>query len=319
MTVLTRAFHGQPRRERSDGVQIRRTSLAGRSAPASFMFVGESLLRLLPRAARGGTILHAHGAMSEGTIALGATALGIPAVVTVFGTGWMGDFERLATKPGGRARERWLMRRAWFVALSAEIRSELEQLGAPPDRIFDIPNGVDQLVYHPAQPDERDRLRVELGLPARPPRALRRPARAHQGCRPPRARARGRRRADTGGRRRRVGAPGARETRRGTSASTGASDSSAPVTAFRTTCARPTPSFSRRVAKGCRTRCSRRWPPAWPASPPRRLAFGSSSPTTAASSSAATNRPPGRPPSSASLPTRRAAREARRKGVRARA
>jgi glycosyltransferase involved in cell wall biosynthesis len=168
VTVLTRAFPGQPRRERLDGVQIQRTALAGRSAPASVAFVGESLLRLLPRAAAGRTVFHAHGAMSEGTIALGATALGIPAAVTVFGTGWMGDFERLATKPGGRARRRWLMRRAWFIALSAEIRAELEQLGAPPERIFDIPNGVDRLVYHPARPDERDRLRAELGLPPGP-------------------------------------------------------------------------------------------------------------------------------------------------------
>jgi glycosyltransferase involved in cell wall biosynthesis len=168
VTVLTRAFPGHPRRERSEGVQIRRTVLAGRSAPASVAFVGESLLRLLPRAAAGRTILHAHGAMSEGTIALGATALGIPAVVTVFGAGWMGDFERLAAKPGGRARMRWLMRRAWFIALSAEIRAELEQLGAAPERIFDIPNGVDQLVYHPARPDERDCLRMELGLPEGP-------------------------------------------------------------------------------------------------------------------------------------------------------
>ena len=165
VTVLTRAFPGQPRRERSDGVQIRRTALAGRSAPASIAFVGESLLRLVARAARGRTILHAHGAMSEGTIALGATALGVPAIVTVFGAGWMGDFERLATKPGGQARQDWLMRRAWFVALSSEIRDELERLGAPASRIFDIPNGVDEHVYRPADGAERARLRQELGLP----------------------------------------------------------------------------------------------------------------------------------------------------------
>jgi glycosyltransferase involved in cell wall biosynthesis len=168
VTVLTRGYPGHPKREVADGVQIRRTTLAGRSAPASVAFVGESLLRLVPYAAGRRTVLHAHGAMSEGTIALGATALGMPSIVTVFGTGWMGDFERLATKPGGRARRNWLMRRAWFVALSAEIRAELEQLGARPDRIFDIPNGVDQIVYRPAQPDERDRLRRELGLPMRP-------------------------------------------------------------------------------------------------------------------------------------------------------
>lgn len=166
LTVLTRGFPGQPRRERTDGVQVRRTAISGRSAAASIAFVGESLLRVLPRAASTRTVVHAHGAMSEGTIALGATALGIPAIVTVFGAGWMGDFERLATKPGGRARMRWLMRRAFFVALSSEIRIELERLGAPPGRIFDIPNGVDELVYRPSDAPERSRLRQELGLPA---------------------------------------------------------------------------------------------------------------------------------------------------------
>lgn len=166
VTVLTRGFEGQPRREQTGGVQVRRTLLPGRSAAASVAFVSESLLRMLPRAARGGTVLHAHGAMSEGTIALGASAVGIPALVTVFGAGWMGDFERLATKPGGRARREWLMRRAWFVALSSEIRAELEGLGAPAEHILDIPNGVDEEVYRPADPAERARLRRELGLPA---------------------------------------------------------------------------------------------------------------------------------------------------------
>lgn len=168
VSVVTRGFAGQPRKEMSGGAVVRRTALSGRSAAASLAFVGEGLARLVPPAFRGRTVVHAHGALSEGTIALGATALGLPAVVTVFGIGWMGDFERLAAKPGGIARRRWLMRRAWFIALSAESRDELEQLGASPSRIFEIPNGVDCEVHRVPAPEDRTRLRAELGLPDGP-------------------------------------------------------------------------------------------------------------------------------------------------------
>jgi glycosyltransferase involved in cell wall biosynthesis len=163
VTVLTRGFPGQPRREVSGGAIVHRSALSGRSAASSIAFVGEGLTRLVPLAVRRHSILHAHGALSEGTIALAATAMGVPAVVTVFGTGWMGDFERLASKPAGRLRRRWLLQRAWFIALSAESKNELEGLGAPSEHIFEIPNGVDCDVYRPALPEERTRLREELG------------------------------------------------------------------------------------------------------------------------------------------------------------
>ncbi len=164
VSVLTRGYPGEPRTEVVDGALVRRTALAGRSATASIAFVGEGMARLLPTAARRNAVVHAHGALSEGTIALAAAALGVPAVVTVFGTGWMGDFERLAAKPGGAVRRRLLLRKAWFIALSAESKEELEQLGAPPERIFEIPNGVDCTVYRSRGPEHRARLRDELGL-----------------------------------------------------------------------------------------------------------------------------------------------------------
>src|SRR5262249_50864253 len=104
-------------------------------------------------------------ALSEGTIALAAIALGVPAVVTVFGTGWMGDFERLVGKPGGGMRRRQLLRKAWVIALSAESKEGLEQIGAAPERIFEIPNGLDCASTRARGPEHRARLREEFGLP----------------------------------------------------------------------------------------------------------------------------------------------------------
>ncbi len=54
---------------------------------------------------------------------------------------------------------------AW-VALTEEIRSELQALGFPPQRIHLIANGVDEEHYRPADADTRQRLRAALNLPA---------------------------------------------------------------------------------------------------------------------------------------------------------
>jgi glycosyltransferase involved in cell wall biosynthesis len=87
--------------------------------------------------------------------------------VTVLGTGEHGDLARLARKPLGRARARLLFKWAWFAALSAEARGELIAHGVPPERILELPNGVDLTVHRPVGEQERASLRAQLGLPAR--------------------------------------------------------------------------------------------------------------------------------------------------------
>jgi glycosyltransferase involved in cell wall biosynthesis len=111
-------------------------------------------------------LVHAHGALSPATIALGGRLFGLPCLVTVLGAGPPGDLARLAGKPLGRIRSRLLFRFAWFAALSTDVKRELLQRGVAPARILDLPNGVDLETYRPASPEERRRLRDRHRLPA---------------------------------------------------------------------------------------------------------------------------------------------------------
>ncbi len=166
-TVLTRGHAERPRREWLDGGEVRRSPVAGRSAAASAAFVAASLAHL----ARGrGSIdvVHTHGALSEGTIALGAAQLGIPTVVMILRSGYWGDLERLLAKPLGARRLRALASRVTFIALSGESEDELRAHGVADERILRIPYGVDCSVHRPAAPQERAALRAELGLPPGP-------------------------------------------------------------------------------------------------------------------------------------------------------
>jgi glycosyltransferase involved in cell wall biosynthesis len=144
---------------------VRRTPLAGESPLAALVYVAASLAHLLRRRS-GIDVVHAHGALSPATIALGARLLGLPCLVTVLGTGPHGDLARLAGKPLGRIRSRLLFRFAWFAALSADAEQELLARGVAPDRILALPNGVDVGMYRPATQEERRRLRERHGLPS---------------------------------------------------------------------------------------------------------------------------------------------------------
>jgi glycosyltransferase involved in cell wall biosynthesis len=163
--VLTRAFPGTRRREPISGGTIVRTALAGESPLASIVYVVQSLTRTARRR-RSVDVVHAHGALSPGTIALGARALGLPCITTVFSTGVRGDLTRLERKPMGRVRLRGLLRHSWFIALSDEVKQELESRGVSSSRILRIPNGVDcRNTFRPASPVERGQLRARLEIP----------------------------------------------------------------------------------------------------------------------------------------------------------
>jgi glycosyltransferase involved in cell wall biosynthesis len=161
--VLTRAFGGRPRRERVHGAEVVRTRVAGDGPLASAVYVATCLGYLL-RHRRKLDLVHAHGALSEGAIALAARALGLPVLVKILRAGHQGDFELLAARPAGRLRTRLLSRSATFVALSDESRAELTGQGVPPERVLVIPNGVDTDAYRPAGDAERAELRRDLGL-----------------------------------------------------------------------------------------------------------------------------------------------------------
>jgi glycosyltransferase involved in cell wall biosynthesis len=162
--VITRAMAGTPRTEPIPGTVIRRTPVAGESPLASLVYVTTAVGHLARRRSSI-DLVHAHGALSPATIALAGRLLGLPCLVTVLGTGPHGDLARLAGKPLGRARARVLFRFAWFAALSADARRELLDRGVAPERVLDLPNGVDVGTYRPAAPHERLALRERHGLP----------------------------------------------------------------------------------------------------------------------------------------------------------
>jgi glycosyltransferase involved in cell wall biosynthesis len=161
--VLTRAVEGMPRSEPVEGSVVHRTRVSGESPLASIVYVAGALAHLARRRSQI-DLVHAHGALSPGTIALGARLLGLPCLITVLGTGEWGDLARLGRKPLGGMRARLLFRWGRFAALSAEAREELLANGVPPERIFALPNGVDLDVHRPATEEERAYRREQLGL-----------------------------------------------------------------------------------------------------------------------------------------------------------
>lgn len=162
--VITRAVPGAPRRDLVEGAPVQRTPVAGESPVASLAYVGAALASIARH--RGTTdVVHAHGALSPATIALGATYLGIPAVVTPLGAGAPGDLRRVQRKPAGAWRLQRLVRRAHFVALSDELEIELRTLGVPDERLHAIPNGFDDREFRPPTPAERGEARGALGVP----------------------------------------------------------------------------------------------------------------------------------------------------------
>ena len=162
--ILTRAVKGWPRTESIPGSFVLRTPVAGESPVASVVYVAVALGHLLRRRSRI-DLVHAHGALSPATIALGGRLLGMPILITVLGTGEHGDLSRLMRKPLGRKRAQLLFRWAWFAALSAETAQELRARGVSPGRVLALPNGVDLDVHRPATPEQRRQLRKRLGLP----------------------------------------------------------------------------------------------------------------------------------------------------------
>jgi glycosyltransferase involved in cell wall biosynthesis len=64
----------------------------------------------------------------------------------------------------------WPARRAYTFAdavacISNGIHAEAIAAGVPPARVHDLPNTVDTVRFHPAEPGERERRRTELGWP----------------------------------------------------------------------------------------------------------------------------------------------------------
>jgi teichuronic acid biosynthesis glycosyltransferase TuaC len=91
-----------------------------------------------------------------------ASVIGVPCVVKLHGS----DINVIAKLPGPRRLTGWALARAdGVVAVSRALAGEAIELGARPDRVTVVMNGVDGELFRPA---DRAAARAELGLPAGP-------------------------------------------------------------------------------------------------------------------------------------------------------
>ncbi len=89
-----------------------------------------------------------------------AELLGVPAVIKMIGS----DINSIAMQRGARGMLRWMLPRAAAIAtVSGDLRRKTIEIGAAPDRVHVVCNGVDRDVFC-----LRDRAvaRAELGIPA---------------------------------------------------------------------------------------------------------------------------------------------------------
>ncbi len=115
-------------------------------------------------------LLQAHWVLPNGPIAaLAARRFRLPLVISLHGS----DIYLPERHPWLRGICRWTLRRAAAItACSGDLARRSIALGAPTDRLQVIPYGVDQETFRPASPQERERVRAELGLPADAPLLL---------------------------------------------------------------------------------------------------------------------------------------------------
>jgi glycosyltransferase involved in cell wall biosynthesis len=165
--VVTHAMPGVPAEEDVRGIRVHRRVRSSKRGPLFSLSFVASALRALVRLRResGFDLIHTHQALWEG-VAAGAARSGplrdVPTVVQPASSGYYGEAEELARTGGAWLLRRLILRNDAFVAISADIERQWRALGVPPDRMFQIPSGVDARHYIPGP------LPSDAGLPPRP-------------------------------------------------------------------------------------------------------------------------------------------------------
>ncbi len=129
-------------------------------APALLARAGLAALRRLIANGQRFDLIDAHYVYPDGVAAvrIGA-ALGLPVVITARGS----DVTQLPDFPGPRRQiAAAIGQAAALIAVSAALRERLIELGAAPDRVTVLRNGVDTEAFRP--PEDRDAARAALGL-----------------------------------------------------------------------------------------------------------------------------------------------------------
>jgi glycosyltransferase involved in cell wall biosynthesis len=161
-----------------DGSIVLRIGPVGRGASKKWGM----LLRVLPRLLQVPRfdLIFCPGLRVLGPAAVVAAKLrGVPCVLRPVSCGEMsGAFFADGLKKTGLGVSSWpvklvlglrnaILRKAdAFVAISADIADELARCGVPETKIIRIPNGVDEAVFHPVDPEQKAKQRAALGVGA---------------------------------------------------------------------------------------------------------------------------------------------------------
>ena len=129
------------------------------AAPAALLAAGAAELRRLLRGGLGFDLIDAHYLYPDGVAAAALGAMfGKPVVITARGS----DVTQLPSYAGPRRLIQWAMRRASaLIAVSAGLREAMLGLGASPEAVTVLRNGVDLSLFRPL---DRTRVREQLGL-----------------------------------------------------------------------------------------------------------------------------------------------------------
>ncbi len=99
-------------------------------------------------------------------VAVGRMA-GRPVVIRLSGGGEAGDIHTSRRSWLGRMKLSLVKRFAQrYIGISQDLVQEMVCAGFPPDRITEVPNGVDVELFRPASFDQKNAIRTELDLPA---------------------------------------------------------------------------------------------------------------------------------------------------------
>lgn len=178
VTVVTTAWHGNAGASREHGVQVIRVPVFHATERAGVPYplpLGPGVRKAMRQAA-GADVVHAHGALYPTTIlaARCASKWSVPLVVTEhvgFVTYRSRVLNSIQSVAWNQVGDRIVRRSAAVVSYNSRVGDWLrDRYGR--ERIRHIGNGVDTDRFRPPLPDERQRARLELGLPEHEPLVL---------------------------------------------------------------------------------------------------------------------------------------------------
>lgn len=145
-----------------DGTPVRRVYIRV-SSRWSKMKAAWAMARSFLSLAAATDVVHCHGFSQKSILVVAlAKMLGKPVVLTLHTAG--------QDEPGSVQRQGRLAAWAYarvdlYITLSEPMTASLVEAGVPAARLWRGSNGLDMKRFRPAEPDEQDRLRRELGLP----------------------------------------------------------------------------------------------------------------------------------------------------------